>query len=110
MGQTERDRLRFVLNGRELPLSLVRQINELYRMSAPRYRTGSGSCYIFKLDEKYWPQQGANSLAVDLLRRDAQVLPDIFVRDVELDIKYLMGRNFHRGQDIDVGPFETSAR
>ena len=110
MGHTERDRLRFVLNGRELPLSLVRQINELYRMSAPRYRTGSGYWYILKLDEKYWPQQGANSLAVDLLRRDAQALPDIFVRDVELDIKYLMGRNFHRGQDIDLGPFETSAR
>ena len=40
-------------------------------------------------------------------RRDAQALPDIFVRDVELDIKYLMGRNFHRGQDQDLGPAES---
>ena len=38
----------------------------------------------------------------------AQALPEIFVRDVELDIKYLMGRNYHRGQDVDLGPYEAS--
>ena len=108
MGHTERDRLRFSLNGRELPNNLLRQINELYRMSAPRYRTGSGYWYIFKLDKTHWPKKGENKLEIELLRRDPQALPDISVRDVELDIKYLMGRNFHRGQDIDLGPYESS--
>ena len=108
MSHTERDRLKFYLNGRELPASLLRKINEMYRMTAPRYRTGSGYWYAFKLDAKHWPKKGNNTLAVELVRRDAQALPEIFVRDVELDIKYLMGRNYHRGQDIDLGPSESS--
>ena len=107
MGNTERDRLCFALNGRQLPDRLLRKINELYRMSAPRYRTGSGYWYAFSLDAKHWPRPGDNQLEIELLRRDAQALPDIFVRDVELDIKYLMGRNFHRGQDQDLGPAES---
>lgn len=108
MGNTERDRLRFVLNGCELPGGLLRKINELYRMTAPRYRTGSGYWYAFRLDRKYWPRQGSNTLEIELLRRDGQVLAPLFVRDVELDIKYLMGRNYHRGQDLDLGPYERS--
>ena len=80
----------------------------MYRMSAPRYRTGSGYWYAFRLDAKHWPKKGNNTLAVELVRRDTQALPEIFVRDVELDIKYLMGRNYHRGQDVDLGPSESS--
>ena len=108
MEHTERDQLKFYLNGRELPADLLRKINELYRMSAPRYRTGSGYWYAFRLDAKHWPKKGNNTLSVELVRRDAQALPEIFVRDVELDIKYLMGRNYHRGQDVDLGPSESS--
>tara|TARA_Y100000758_G_C15976012_1_gene395084 strand:+ start:44 stop:907 length:864 start_codon:yes stop_codon:yes gene_type:complete len=106
MGNTERDRLRFLLNGKELPAVLLRQINELYRMSAPRYRTGSGYWHVFKLDKAHWPKMGENKIEIELLKRDAQALPELFVRDIELQIKYLMGRNFHRGQDMDLGPCE----
>ena len=42
MSITELDRLTFRLNGKVLPDSSLRTINEMYRMSAPRYRTGSG--------------------------------------------------------------------
>ena len=49
-----------------------------------------------------------NKLEIELLRRDSQALPEIVVRDVELDLKYLMGRNYHRGQDGDLGPYELS--
>ena len=108
MGHTERDQLRFKFNGQEFPSTLLRKINELYRMSAPRYRTGSGYWYAFKLDAKHWPKKGDNELEIELLRRDPQALPEIFIRDVELDIKYLMGRNYHRGQDVDLGPYEAS--
>ena len=38
MSVTERDRLRFRLNGKELPSGLLRKINQMYRMTAPRYR------------------------------------------------------------------------
>ena len=104
MNATELDRLVFRLNGKILPNSLLRKINQMYRMSAPRYRTGSGYWFIFRLDDKHWPQNGNNRIEVTLTRRDPEALPQIFIRDVELETKYLMGNNFHRGEDPDLGP------
>lgn len=106
MNTTELDRLAFRLNGRPLPETMLRKINEMYRMSAPRYRTGSGYWFIYRLDRDYWPMQGRNTLEVSLTRRDPDVTPPVFLRDVELEIQYVLGRNFHRGQDEDLGPYE----
>ena len=103
---TELDCLSFSLNGTELPGALLRRINQMYRMTAPRYRTGSGYWFIFKLDREHWPVQGQNSLEVTLIERDPDVTPGVFLRDVELEIKYLMGKSFHRGEDPDLGPSE----
>ncbi|MDP6439265.1 MAG: hypothetical protein QGH74_06505 [Candidatus Brocadiia bacterium] len=113
MNTTERDRLCFRLNGRELPDALLRKINEMYRMSAPRYRAGSGYWFIYRLDRALRPKKGRNTLEVALLRRDSQVTAEVSVRDVELEIRYLMGKNYHRAQahgaqDPDLGPFEHS--
>lgn len=105
MNTTEIDRLTFTLNGAPLPDRLMRVINEMYRMKAPRYRTGSGYWFVFRLDEPHWPVNGANNLKVTLHHRDEEVTPQIYVRDVELEIKYLMGKHFHRGQDADLGPY-----
>ncbi|NKB71395.1 MAG: hypothetical protein GKR89_30350 [Candidatus Latescibacteria bacterium] len=107
MGTTELDRLHFALNGQELPATTLRRINEMYRMAAPRYRTGSGYWFIWRLDASHWPQQGANTLSVTLLERDPGVLPEVTLRDVELEIQYLMGQNFHRDfVDPDLGLYE----
>jgi hypothetical protein len=101
---TEIERLRFKLNGKELPDSLLRKINEIYWMAAPRYRSGACYWFIFKLDWDLWPQQGHNTLEVTLLNRDLEVVHQINIRDVELETKYLMGKNFHRGfVDPDLG-------
>ena len=108
MNTTELDRLEFKLNGKPLPVRLLRTLNEMYRMSAPRYRTGSGYWFIFKLDRDHWPLQGKNELEVSLTRRDPDVTPQVFLRDVEMEIQYLLGKNFHRGQDRDLGPYEHS--
>ena len=54
---TERDRLRFAFNGKELPQSLLRKINQMYVMDAPRYRV-FGYWYVFRLHEKFRPVQG----------------------------------------------------
>jgi hypothetical protein len=108
MNTTERDRLRFYLNGKELPDERLRKISQMYRMSAPRYRTGSGYWFIYRLDRACWPKKGLNTLDASLLKRDPDVTPQIHLRDVELEIKYLMGKNFHRGQDPDLGPYEPS--
>lgn len=105
---TELDRLTFRFNGKELPSSLLRKINEMYRMSAPRYRTGSAYWFVFRLDQEHWPRKGENNLEITLTRRDPDVTPQAFVRDVELETKYLMGKNFHRGQDADLGRYEPS--
>ena len=107
----EISKLRFRLNGKELPDKLLRRINGLYRMRAPRYRVGSSYWFIYRLDNQYWPRQGrTNSLEITLLDKDEQVAEtDVFVRDVEMEIKYLMGKNFHRGHDADLGPYEYAS-
>tara|TARA_B100001123_G_scaffold322895_2_gene362385 strand:+ start:4057 stop:5757 length:1701 start_codon:yes stop_codon:yes gene_type:complete len=105
---TELDRLTFRLNGKELPPASLRKINQMYRMSAPRYRTGSCYWYVYTLDGSNWPRKGLNEIEITLLRRDPEVVPDVLVRDVELQIQYLMGKHFHRGQDIDLGRYEPS--
>ena len=84
-----------------------RRINEMYRMSQPRYRPPGGYWLIFRLDEGAWPVQGTNTLEIELLENDAGVLDEPGVRDVELETKYLMGAAFHRGQDSDLGPVDT---
>ena len=106
METTELDQLSFKLNGKELPETLLRKINQMYRMSSPRYRI-FGYWFIFRLDSEHWPQKGNNTLEITLLERDPDVTTQIQVRNVELEIKYLMGKNFHRGYvDPDLGPYE----
>ena len=108
MNATERDRVVFRLNGKLLAGSLLRKINQTYRMRAPRYRTGSGYWFVYHLDREYWPMTGKNSLQVTLIDRDPDVIEGAHIRDVEMEIKYLMGKNFHRGQDPVLGPTEPS--
>ena len=105
---TELDTLAFRLNGKPLPAESLRKINQMYRMSAPRYRTGSCYWFVFRLDSSNWPRKGINQIEITLQRRDPEVVPEVFVRDVELQIEYLMGKHFHRGQDIDLGRYEPS--
>ena len=103
---TELDRYRFKLNARELPDHLMRKINRMYMMSSPRYRV-RGYWYVFRLDREHWPVKGHNTVEVTLLERDPDVTPQVQLRDVELEIKYLMGKNFHRDfVDPDLGPYE----
>ena len=105
LNTTELDRLTFNLNGTPLPDSALRKLNEMYKMSAPRYRV-FGYWFIYKLNADQWPRQGRNSVSVTLVARDQDVTLPIVLRDVELEIKYLMGKNFGRGQEADVGDFE----
>ena len=93
---TERDRWRFVFNGRDLPEKSLRRINQMYVMDAPRYRV-FGYWFVFRLDESLWPVRGRNMIEVQLLKRDGQALPAARLSDVELEIRYLLGKNFHRG-------------
>ena len=106
-GTTELDRISFKLNGEELPTDSLRVINQAYRMSAPRHRAGPTYWFVFRLDRSHWPIQGNNTLEVTLIERDPDLAIEISLRDLELEIKYLMGKNFHRGYvDQDLGPYE----
>ena len=103
-GGTETDRVEFRLNGQLLPETRLRKINRVYRMRAPRYRV-FGYWFIYRLDPEHWPVQGKNAVEVTLLHRDTDIIPPLNLRDVELEIKYLAGKNFARGQDPDVGSY-----
>jgi hypothetical protein len=112
MRATEMDRLSFRLNGEELPASLVRRINHVYMMSAPRFRAHSSYWFVFKLDKAHWPIQGQNAVEVTLEYRDPEVTPLLYIRDVELEIKYLRGKSSYRGPhntDPDLGPYEHAS-
>jgi hypothetical protein len=103
---TELDRLTFALNGKELPDRLLRKINQMYTMEPPRYYSW-GYWFIYHLDRDHWPLQGHNTLTVTLHERDYAPKAQIHIRDVELEIKYLMGKNFHREfVDDELGPHE----
>ena len=104
---TELDQVRFRLNGRELSLGSCRRINQMYRMHAPRHRGGPTYWYIFRLDADVCPQRGQNTLEITLLHRDVAVSGTVSLRDVELEIHYLMGRASPRGfVDPDLGFYE----
>jgi len=105
---TELDRYEFRFNGNVLPPEGHRRINETYKMTAPRYRV-TGYWYIWRLDLAHWPKMGSNKFEATLTKRDPDLTTGITLRDVELEIKYKMGKNFHRGQDPDLGPAQGSS-
>lgn len=93
------------MNGAQLPESCLRRINELYRMNAPRFRTGSCYWFVFRLEPEHWPLEGVNKITVELVRREPEAIPPVRLRDAELEIRYLMGKAYHRGLvDADLGP------
>ena len=109
-GTTELDRFSFKLNGRTLPDRLLRKINRMALWTAPRYLLLDCYWYVFRLDQDHWPVKVSNNLDVTLLERDPDVTPQIALRDVEMEIKYLMGKSYHREfVDRDLGPYETAA-
>ena len=103
-GCTELDRLKFQLNGNELSDDYLRKIDRTYRMRAPRQRV-YGYWFIYRLPEHLWPKVGENIVKVTLLKRTPHVIPPISLRDLELETKYLGGKNLPRGQDPDTGPY-----
>ena len=104
LGHTELDRLSFRLNGKELPENTHRRINELYKQRVPHDRIMGGYWHIFRLGPEHWPVTGENTLEATLLERDPDLVERFCtLRDVELEIKYLMGRSFHRGDGVGIG-------
>ncbi len=110
-GVTELAQLTFKLNGKKLPDTLLRKINEVYKMSAPRYRAMGAYWYIFKLDRDHWPVKGTNTVEVTFHEDHPDlIVATPYIRDVEMEmeIKYLMGKNFHRDfVDTDLGVYES---
>ena len=106
---TELDQVTFRLNGKVLPESRVRKINHLYRMHAPRFRVNSSYWYIYRLDRENWPKQGKNRIEVTLNKRDPDVTPPLQLRDIEIETRYLLGKNYYRSsEDSDLGPAVVS--
>ena len=94
---TELDTIEIKLNDKLLPSSSSRKINHMYLMSGPRYRDG-GYWFIFHLTQEFWPVKGSNTVTITLVKRDSEISKEIqpTVKDIELETKYLMGKNFHR--------------
>ena len=98
-GTTELDQLSFKLNGKILSQEGMRKINQLYIMRGPRDKRIFSYWFIFLLNQEQWPQQGNNLVEVTLLQRDLDVTPPVELRDVEMEIRYLRGKNASRDRD-----------
>ena len=110
IGVNERERVTISLNGKTLPDSSLKKINQMYKMFAPCKRIG-GYWFVYKLDRQYWPRQGSNLLEVTLTHRDPDLATGhVRLGDVELETKYLISRNFWADDDPDVGPYEKTGR
>ena len=110
IGVNERERVTISLNGKTLPDSSLKKINQMYKMFAPCKRIG-GYWFVYKLDRQYWPRQGSNLLEVTLTHRDPDLATGhVRLGDVELETKYLISRNFWTDDDPDVGPYEKTGR
>ena len=108
---TELNEFEFKINNKKLPFSLCRKINQLYVMpgSAPRDRVMGGYWFIFHLTSEYWPVKGNNEIDITLLNRESDLSDKIICKviDIELETKYLKGKNFHREfSDLELGPHE----
>jgi len=103
----ETDRVDIKLNGKPLPSNRLRRINNVYKMRSPRYRV-FGYWYVYDLDREHWPIRGTNDIEVTATHRDSDIVAQLQLRDVELDVKYLMGRNFHRRDDTELGTSDVS--
>ena len=78
-------------------------------MGSPRHRI-FGYWYVFNLPKEFWPSKGKNTLEVTNLKRDDDIVNLPELRDVEFEIKYLMGKNYHRSfVDEDLGPYELAS-
>lgn len=103
---TELDRIVFRLNGKPLPDSRLRKINEMFKLKIPRFFQ-FGYWYVYKLDAAHWPARGLNHLEVELKQRDPEVTPQIAVSNLEVEIKYLLGKNMRRDSETDLGERES---
>ena len=103
---TELDRIAFRLNGKPLPDSRLRKINEMFKLKVPRHFQ-FGYWFVYKLDPDHWPARGLNRLEVELKQRDPEVTPQIAVSNLELEIKYLLGKHMRRDSETDLGAQES---
>ena len=81
----------------------------MYKMYAPCKRA-SGYWFVFKLERQHWFKKGENFLEVTLTHRDPALSTLVHLRDVEVETKYLMSRNFWVDDDPDVGPYAKRGR
>ena len=103
---TELDRIVFRLNGKPLPDSSLRKINQMFKLKIPRFFQ-FGYWYVYKLGPDHWPTRGLNRLEVELKQRDPEVTPRIAVSNLELQIKYLLGKHMRRDSETDLGARES---
>ena len=102
------DRISVKLNERELPEDRMRKINRQAFWTAPYYVVVDSVWHVYRLDTDFWPVMGPNSLEVTLTERDPEVAHiQVRLRDVELEVKYLKGKNWYRGfVDADLGEYD----
>jgi len=91
---TYEDEIRLVWNGDEIGASDYRKADWTYHLRPrPDYAVNGYRLHVDLKNLNRLPQVGTNTVRVDVLKKDPQLIHPITVADVELVVQYLPHRN-----------------
>lgn len=86
------DEIRAVWNGKEVPTDIQRWADWILQMR-PRPGHVRGYRMHVNLRDDWLPRVGKNTLRIDVLKKDPQLIQPITISEVDIDVKYLPHRN-----------------
>jgi hypothetical protein len=97
---TYTDEIRFLWNGDELSSDEYRKADWTYNLRPrPGYAVNGYRLHVDLKSLNRLPRVGKNTLRIDVLKKDPQLIHKITVADVDLKIEYLPHRNAVREDD-----------
>ena len=96
------DEVRVVWNGNEVPDRILRKVDWTFQMR-PRPSHVRGYRLHVDLRGDWLPNVGTNTLRVDVLKKDEQLVQPITVSEVELSVQYLPHRHGLRNEETYSG-------
>ena len=101
---TYRDRIELHWNGEQIPASAWRLADWTYQLRPhPDYAINGYRLHIDLKQLRRLPQRGVNTVAVEVVEKDAQLIHPVSLAEVELVVEYLPHRNALRPDETYLG-------
>ena len=97
---TYEDRIGLRWNGREIPASAWRKADWTYQLRPrPDYAVNGYRLHIDLIQLQDLPRKGVNSVGIEVVEKDAQLIHPVTLADIELVVEYLPHRNALRADE-----------